>query len=313
MKISLLHILLFSILLLLIDFNCYGQLKGSHLLGDYGLEAATQAPPSIAIVLPVYWYDANKVMDNSGKALDPSPDTSIFLLGLGGNLVTKFKILGANYGASLLLCMTSSKLEGNQIDSESSFAFSDSYIQPLQLGWHLKQADFTFGYGLYIPTGTYENGGDNNSGEGMWTHEFSAGTTLYFDKEKSFNFSVLVFYELHSKKKDSDTRVGQIMTLEGGVGKTFYPKVTKEHLSMPVSIGAVYYAQFKLTDDSIDINDNVFSGSRDHIYALGAEVNVLYPQTNTALSFRWLGELGASNRSQGNTFLITVSQFLKMF
>ncbi len=32
----------------------FAQLKGDHLLGDYGLAAGTQAPPSIIVALPVY-------------------------------------------------------------------------------------------------------------------------------------------------------------------------------------------------------------------------------------------------------------------
>lgn len=311
MKKNIISLLLIPALLCSLDGNA--QLKGDHLLGDYGLEAGTQPPASLAVSVPLYWYRADKLIDGSGNAIDRSPDVGAFLAGIGGSLVTNFKILGANYGASLLFCFADNKLEGNFVDSKTSFAFSDTYVQPLQLGWHRKQADLTFGYALYMPTGSYESGGDNNSGLGMWGHEFSAGTTVYFDKKKSFNFSTIAFYELHSKKRGTDTKVGDILTLEGGIGKSFFPKVTKELLPMPVSIGAVYYAQFKVSDDRIAVGDQRFSGDRDHIYALGLEANALYPKTKTALSFRWLGEMGARNRFQGNTFLVTISQFLKFY
>ncbi len=289
------------------------QLKGDHLLGDYGLEAGTQPPPSIVVSLPLYWYRADKLVDNGGDAVGSDLDVGAFLEGIGGSFVTNLKILGANYGASLLFCFATNKLEGNLVDSQTSFTFSDTYVQPLQLGWHLKRADFTFGYALYMPTGSYKSGGDNNSGLGMWTNEFSAGTTVYFDKKKSFNFSTVLFYELHSKKRGTDTKVGDILTLEGGIGKSFFPKVTKDRLPMPIGIGAVYYAQFKVTDDRIALGDKRFSGDRDRIYGLGVEANILYPKTKTALSFRWLGEMGARNRFQGNTFLVTINQFLKLY
>ncbi|MND61322.1 transporter [Solitalea canadensis] len=53
------------------------------------------------------------------------------------------------------------------------FAFTDIYLQPIQLGWHTKSADFTVDYGMFIPTGKYTLGGEN-SGLGMFINEFSA-------------------------------------------------------------------------------------------------------------------------------------------
>jgi len=120
----------------------------------------------------------------------------MFLLGLGGSFVTNAKILGGNYGASVLIAFASSKIEGNLISTESSLAFTDMYIEPLQLGWKMKKADFTFGYALYLPTGKYELGGDDNAGLGILTNEFSAGSTVYFDPKKEWNFSALLSYGL---------------------------------------------------------------------------------------------------------------------
>jgi len=65
------------------------------------------------------------------------------------------------------------------------------YVQPVQLGWKTKWADFSFGYALYLPTGKYELGADNNSGLGILSNEFSAGSTVYFDPKKEWNFTAL--------------------------------------------------------------------------------------------------------------------------
>ena len=302
-----------SVLLLFVNGICgYAQMKGDHLLGDYGLAAGTQPVPSVVVALPIYGYNASRLVNDDGDAIDKSPDVNAFLLGLGASVVTKFKILGANYGASLLICFTSNKIEGNTIQSSSSFAFSDMYIQPLQLGWHFKQFDVTIGYGLYMPTGRYEPGGDNNSGMGMWTNEFSVGGTWYMDKRKSFNISTIVFYETHSDKKDTDLRVGDVITLEGGLAKTFEIPRKGTSIPMEISVGPVYYAQFKVGDDYIPLGNQVFTGNKDLIYGLGLEGNILFPKTFTSLSFRWLGELGARNRFEGNTVLITIGQVIKV-
>ncbi len=308
--------LITKMIIVLISIFCltnrgFAQMKGDHLLGDYGLAAGTQPSPSIVAALPIYNYKASKLVGNNGDAIDGSPDINAFLLGAGVSVVTKFKILGANYGASLLFCFASNKIEGNSIQSSSSFAFSDTYIQPLQLGWHLKQADITIGYGLYLPTGKYEFGGDDNSGMGMWTNEFSVGGTWYIDKKKSFNLSSILFYETHSDKKGTDMRVGDILTLEGGLAKAFDVPIKGSSIPMEINVGPIYYAQFKVSDDRIPLGSQIFTGNKDRIWGLGLEGNILFPKTFTSLSVRWLGELGGRNRFEGNTFLITVAQLIK--
>ncbi len=309
------HIIIKAVIVLLLfgnDICGFAQMKGDHLLGDYGLAAGTQPFPSIVAALPIYGYNASGLVNDVGNTIDKSPDVNAFLLGVGAGIVTKFKILGANYGASLLFCFASNKIEGNTVQSGSSFAFSDTYIQPLQLGWYFKQVDVTIGYGLYMPTGRYEFGGDNNSGMGMWTNEFSAGGTWYLGKKKSFNISSIIFYETHSDKKNTDFKVGDIITLEGGLAKTFEIPLKGASIPMEINVGPVYYAQFKVSDDYMPLGNQVFTGNKDRIYGLGLEGNILYPKTFTSLSVRWLGELGARNRFEGNTFLITIGQAIRV-
>jgi len=298
-------------LLLLRSMDSNAQLKGDHLLGDFGMSAGTQAPPTIIAAFPFYGYDASRLKNNKGDVVTSNLDIHAFLVGIGGSVVTNLKILKANYGASLLIAFMSNRLEGNKIQSSTPLGFSDMYVQPVQLGWHAKQADYTIGYGIYMPTGKYEYGGDENTGMGMWTHEFSAGTTIYFDPKKTFNFSCIVFFETHSKKKDVNTKVGNIITVEGGLGKTFYKPIKGFPIPIIFNAGPVYYMQFKVSDDKIPIGNTLFTGTKDHIYAWGLEANVLHPKIRTSLSIRWLDEFSAKNRFEGNTFLITAGYIIK--
>ena len=75
----------------------------------------------------------------------------------------------------------------------------------------------------------------------MWTWEPFVGTTVFFDEKKSVSLATVAYWEFHSKKEDSDTQVGQIVTLQGGGGKSF--------LGGGLIIGAAYYGQWKLTED----------------------------------------------------------------
>ncbi|MDR2918901.1 MAG: transporter [Tannerella sp.] len=304
--------MLMFVLLLSNQGISYAQMKGDHLLGDYGLAAGTQAPPSILVAVPIYGYNASNFRNSDGDKKD-APHLGAYLVGVGGTVVTNFKILNANYGAGLLFCFASNKIDGTYIQADNSIAFSDTYVQPIQLGWHWKRADLTVGYALYMPTGKYEYKGDDNSGLGMWTNEFSVGGTWYMDKKRSFNLSTMAYYEIHSKKKDTDIRVGNILTLEGGLAKTFEIPISKSQVPMAINVGPVYYAQFKITNDDIPVGELDFTGDKDHIYGLGVEANIMYPKTFTTLSARWLGEMGAKNRFQGNTFMITIAQPIKFF
>jgi hypothetical protein len=296
---------------MLIAKNSNAQLKGDHLLGDFGLGAGTQAPPTVIAALPFYWYDASKLKNSNGDIVTSNLDVKAFLMGIGGSVVTNKKILNANYGFSVLFAFMSNRLEGNKINSTTDLAFTDMYIQPLQLGWHAKKADFTVGYGVYLPTGKFEFGGDNNTGMGMWTHEFSAGTTLFFDQKKTFHFATIGFFETHSDKKETDVRVGNIISLEGGIGKTFYKPIEGFPLPIVFNAGAIYYMQFKVSSDKIPVGNNIFTGSKDQIYSWGLEFNVLHPKIRTSLGFRWLDEFSAKNRFEGNTFLITLGYIIK--
>ena len=120
---------------------------------------------------------------------------------------------------------------------------SDVLIRPLDLGWHTKRADVTAGFQIYAPTGRYARGGSDNVGKGMWTYEPFLGTTVYFDEKRTVSLATTAFWEFHGDKKDTDTKVGQLLTLEGGVGKSY--------LGGGLVVGAAYYAQWKLTRGSV--------------------------------------------------------------
>lgn len=309
-KNSLLSVSFLLLLLYVSPMIGYSQLKGVHLLGDFGLSAGTQPEPSLIAAVPLYWYNAGTLKNSKGDVVNHNPNLSMFLTAIGGSLVSNAKILGGNWGASVLIPFTSNRIEGNFVQSNSSFAFTDIFIQPIQLGWHRKQADFVAGYSLYIPTGKYSVGGSDNTGLGMWGNEFSAGSTVYFNAKKTFNFSTIAFYEIHSSKKNSDLKAGNIITLEGGLAKTFYKKISGTPVPMIFNVGIPYYMQFKVSNDNIPVGNTTITGTKDHIYGVGLEANMFYPRSFTSIGFRWIGETGAQNRFQGNTYFITLSQFI---
>ncbi len=104
------------------------------------------------------------------------------MFGAALNVVTPKKLFGANYGFLVVLPWANNRVQGAEdFDSNPGVGLTDMYVQPINLGWHTPRADVILAYGLYLPTGRYEDGADNNTGLGMWAQEFLAGTTLYLN------------------------------------------------------------------------------------------------------------------------------------
>ena len=299
----------------LVAIPAQAQLNGAHALGDFGVLAGTQPQPGFYAALFYYHYPTDTIKDADGDKIGPQPDApgSIAINAYAPLLwyVSRVKVLGANYGAFVVPPWVNGSLEAPAFDlsETSSTSFSDTLIRPIDLGWHLTKADVTAGFQFYAPTGTYELGGTGNTGKGMWTYEPYFGTTVYFDEKKTVSLATTAFWELHGKKKDTDIEVGQILSLEGGIGKSF--------LGGGLVIGAAYYAQWKLTTDNL--GSFVLPGggtvepelvNKHRVFALGPDVT-LPVATKTKLfalvNLRYLWEAGARSKTEGSTFIATAT------
>jgi hypothetical protein len=299
---------------LLLPVPALAQLGGSHTLGDYGVKSGTQALQGFYASLFYYRYDTDTIKNAEGKAVTLAPDSpaSIGLTALAPILsyVGKSKILGANYGVLVVMPLANGSLEAPAfgLTQPIGAAFGDVLFRPLDLGWHTKRADVNAGLQFYAPTGRYAAGASDNVGKGMWTYEPFLGATVYLDEKRTFSIATTAFWEMHGRKKDSDARVGNILSLEGGAGKSL--------LGGGVVIGAAYYAQWKLTRD--ELKTFVFLGepisvgleAKHRVFAIGPDVTVpiatkakLYALVN----IRYLWETGARVKTQGSGLLVTTT------
>ena len=304
-----------GILLLLLGSDAKAQLKGHYVPGFTGLQSGTQPPPAISVFLPLYFYTTNDIRDDNGERLGAQPRINATFIGPGVLWVTNAKILGGNLGGSVVpIAFIKSRIEGASLDVPGSFAFTDIFVQPIQLGWEKTRADFVVGYSLFIPTGKWEQGGDDNAGLGMWSHDLQAGTTLHLDNKHQWTFSALTTYEIHSEKKDSDIKVGDILTIEGGLGKSFDKFEMAGATPVPAlvtNVGLVYYGQYKLTSDKASVITPLLAGRKDRVFGAGVEGNVILVKSGLVFGLRVEPEFGARNRTQGWTFLFSAAYQLK--
>jgi hypothetical protein len=297
----------------------WAQLNGENLTGDMGVKSGTQPEPGFYVSSIYYRYRTDSLKDAQGKplGLDPTRTANQTIQAAMPLFyyVTPKKLFGANVGMMAVLPFGSGSLEapGLGLSEEASKGLSDLYVMPLQLGWHFARTDAVAGVGLFAPTGRYAAGASDNLGKGMWSYEVSGGATVYLDRQRSFSLSTTAFWETHGKKEGavqvesisiSNVKVGQLLTLEGGIGKSF--------LHGTASIGAAYYAQWKLTPDQFEVAPGSLEPysipARHRVFGFGPEVTIPIATKTKLLSLvnvRYMWETGAQLKTQGQTFIIT--------
>lgn len=197
------------------------QLNGPNIKGDAGLKAGSQPPPGGYVVVPLYFYSADDLKDSDGTVIAKG-HLGAQVYGVGVNYVTTKKLGGANYGFMVVLPFANNRIQGGRIDQNPGAGLTDMYVQPVNLGWFFRRADVTAAYGLYLPTGRYQDGANDNTGLGMWGHELLAGVTVYLDAQRTWHAATTATVDFLSEKKDSTVKVGNILNLEGGVGRDFF-------------------------------------------------------------------------------------------
>jgi hypothetical protein len=290
----------------------HAQFNGHNTKGDFGLLSGSQAPPGFYLAAPIYVrYDADTLRNREGDPvrLDPERRGSLavnaYVVGL--IWVSEFKIFGANYGIQAYPGFTDNVLEVPILGTNDSVStgFTDLYIQPINLGWHTKRADFIAGLGIFAPTGHYEPAGDENLGLGMWSFEVFGGTTVFLDKAKSWHFAATAFYETHTDKKDTNVRVGDLLTVEGGLGWSFLQGLG--------NVGVAYYAQWKATNDDLGVDLELppeLRVGKHRVYGIGPEVTIPIATKRKLIGFvnaRYLWETGARTTTEGSTFVLTAT------
>jgi len=284
------------------------QFAGANFRGDFGLQSGSQPDPGWYATALYVRYDGDTVRDSDGNSIGIDPErrgdlaANGYSIGIWG--VTKIKIFGANYSFMVFPGWTDNTFEVPILAFQGAVGtgLADTYLQPINLGWHTKRADFIAGLGLFAPTGSYDPDASDNLGLGMWSFELFGGTTVFLDKKKSWSFATTAFYETHTKKKDTDIKVGDLLTLEGGVGKSFKGGM--------FNVGAAYFAQWKLSHDDIGQELEQLLGGQDlpknRVFGLGPEVTVPIATKRrliALLTARYLWEFGARTTLEGSSFV----------
>jgi hypothetical protein len=299
----------------------HAQLNGENLLGDMGVKSGTQPEPGLYVSTIYYRYRADSIKDAHGRSINADRTGKAGQTINAGvpvvYYVTPNKVLGANFAAMVVVPLANGGLEapGLGLSESASLGLSDLYVMPAQLGWHFERADVLAGVAGFAPTGRYSAGASDNLGKGMWSYEVSAGGTFYVDPQRTLSLSTTAYWETHSKKDGevriehltlTDVKVGDLLTLEGGAGKSF--------LHGGASVGVAYYAQWKTTSDDFGRSSIApgLSGvpERHRVWGVGPDVTIPIATKTRLISLinvRYLWEQGAQLKTQGQSLTLTTT------
>jgi len=281
------------------------QERGQYLPGFRGLNSGIQTPPGFTYANYFFWYPADRLNDRDGDDvpldfdLDLLADMNLFAY------TTKGKFLGANYGFLVGVPIVNTSLGLSRLGSGiTTVGLGDIYVEPINLGWTLPKWNVYVAYGFVAPTGRFDSGGTDTTTTDYWGHEVTVAATRSLDQKKLWQLSVSSVWEFHQNKRHEDVRVGNNVTVEYGVGRTWVHNQGQRL----VQFGAAGYAEFQLTDDSGADVVPLNQGANDRVFALGPELGVIWPAKKFNFLVRVLPEFGARSRTSGFTIVAAIGK-----
>ena len=273
----------------------FGQERGQYIPGFRGLNVAEQPHEGFTYLNFFYWYPTSTLKDRNGNKANTNFDLNLVAdLNLFAYTAKK-KFLGATYSALVAVPVMNAAITLPRFNANTSTgaSFGDVYIEPISLSWAMKKGKVRAAYGFMPPSGA------KRVTSNYFGHQISFGGTYHPDKHGLWQISAHSVWELHHKKRNEDVKVGNNVTFEYGVGKTF----VKNKGAQIYQLGLVGYSQFQLTKDSGTdvIPFNV--GAKDRVFAFGPEFDVILPKNKINMFVRVLPEFGARSRTQGVTVM----------
>ena len=131
---------------------------------------------------------------------------------------------------------------------------------------------------------------------GPRAHEFSAGGTIFANKDRTSFVTALASYDLNLRKRDIDITRGHTLQIQWGAGASRFNRV--------VEAGLAGHGLWQVRADRGADLPIVLQGARDRVYGLGPEVAVTFKAIRSQILIRYEWDLGVRSRPQGNVFTV---------
>ena len=222
-------------------------------------------------------------------------DTSFFLY------ETPWKIFSGQYAAALAVPylwmevkgdVQVGPITGNRRDTANGLG--DLQVVPLMLGWTNGDVKFGGVFGIYAPTGDYEQGHLANVGKNYWT--FEPGLNMSWLSSKiGTEVSLFAGFDISTRNDATDYQSGDVFHLDATVA---------QHLPLfggfaGVGANAFYYQQ--VTGDSG--SGAKLGGFEGRTIGVGPVLSYVHKvgKTDLVAEVKWLPELEVTKRLKGDT------------
>jgi len=285
------------------------QQLGHKVLGSLGLFAGSQPASGLYVVNQFASYGADEVFDRAGHPIPVGLDLHAWSNPVGFQVTFKPSRHSIYMNVSAAAPIAHVNLHINQPEaSVDDFGFGDVYVQPLKVGWKMTQMDVVAGYSFYAPTGLYIARASGGIGHGQWTHEFSVGGMVYFDRAKTWSVSALTNYDLNQRKEGIDITRGDTFQFQGGAGKTFRPS---GKTLQSVNIGVAGYGLWQVRDDRGADLPAALRGARDLALGLGPELDSTLAPIRSQITVRYCRDVAVEARPLGHILIIQLTILAK--
>ncbi len=283
---------------------CLGQalppVRGVYTPGFNATNSGVMPEPGLSYANYFIDYSFDQFRSANG-AIVAQNNAAVFIDINAFEWVTKKKILGGNYALAALLPFTNSSISSPTLGAiGGGGGFSDSFYQPLTLGWHFKRADIQVAYGFFAPTGRFTAGATNNTGTGHWTHSPTAGETFYLTKNKRTSVSAYQLYEFHTTQQGTNIHPGQTFNLDYSLMQIL---PLQKDMHTLLQFGLVGYGQWQTSNNSGPGIDPAHP-ARYRVNALGGAANVILPTRKASVGFKLFKEFSNSSTVQGYSLQI---------
>jgi len=227
-------------------------------------------------------------------------DTSIFLY------QAPWTLLGGQYGAAIAVPYVWLDVKANLLlvgprggritlgRQGTDNGFGDIQLLPVMFGWNKGDLKWQGTFGIYAPTGNFTKGALANVGKNYWTFEPAAAAS-YLSSKYGFELTAFTGFDFNTENGTTNYQTGDQFYLDGTVA---------EHLPLFggfVGAGANGFFYQQITGDGG--SGARLGGFEGMTAGIGPAISYAYSVggLDVAAEFKWLPELGVTNRLSGNT------------
>lgn len=215
--------------------------------GNYGLggglgQTSAIMPPQGTRIVENGWisYSIDRFVDGNGNDLGVG-GTSVHAMRLAfKSVVPDVQILGGDYSYGLVLTYRDQVLRPAP-GAMTAYQIGDTVISPIALGWHNGAWHTQVSYTFWAPTGKFQAGGSQNTGKGLWSHMFYAGTTWRQQTELPWSATLQARFETFGRQETTNIRPGDVLSIEAAFGK---------EVAKGVSLGLAAATSFQVSRQS---------------------------------------------------------------